>query len=83
MDLKENSAFQIFGFFVLLFNSLQFVISFCMYGLKFKHVPVWGNNYGRMLGIIIFNYSLVVAIPAWLHEKKANVSVPRGKPNSY
>lgn len=82
MDLKENSAFQVFGFFVLLFNSLQFVISFCMYGLKFSHVPVWGENYARMLGIIIFNFSLVVAIPAWLHEKQTNVSVPKGTKNS-
>jgi Transmembrane amino acid transporter protein len=79
MDLKENSAFQIFGFFVLLLISLQFVISFCMYGLKFHHTPVWGVNYGKMLGVIIFNFSLVVAVPAWLHEKKRKVSTSKGK----
>ena len=78
MDLKENSAFQIFGFFVLLLISLQFVISFSMYGLKFHHTPVWGANYGKMLGVIIFNFSLVVAIPAWLHEKKRKVSTAKG-----
>lgn len=79
MDLKENSAFQIFGFFVLLLISLQFVISFSMYGLKFHHTPVWGINYGKMLGVIIFNFSLVVAIPAWLHEKERKVSTSKGK----
>lgn len=82
MDLKENTSFQIFGFFVLLLISLQFVVSFAMYGLKFHHTPMWGINYAKMLGVIIFNFSLVVAIPAWLHEKKADVSVPKGKPKA-
>jgi hypothetical protein len=64
---------------VLLLISLQFVVSFAMYGFKFHHTPMWGVNYAKMLGVIIFNFSLVVAIPAWLHEKKTDVSVPKGK----
>jgi hypothetical protein len=79
MDLKENTSFQIFGFFVLLIISSQFVISFIVYGLKFHHTPIWGINHAKMLGVIIFNFSLVLAIPSWLHEKKVKVSVPKGK----
>jgi hypothetical protein len=79
MDLKENTSFQIFGFFVLIIISSQFVLSFVIYGFKFHHTPMWGINHAKMLGVIIFNYSLVLAIPAWLHEKKVNVSIPRGK----
>jgi hypothetical protein len=79
MELKENTNFQIFGFIVLLATSVQFVASFCTYGLKWRHVPLWGHDYDRMLGVILFNFSLVVAVPAWLHEKKTGVDVPTGK----
>jgi len=78
MDLKENAAWQIFGFMVLLVTSLEFIVSFSLYGLEWRHVPMWGGQWDRMLGVILFNFSLVVAIPAWLHEKKESVSVPKG-----
>lgn len=78
MDLKDNTAWQVFGFFVLLVTSMEFIVSFSLYGLVWNHVPVWGGQWDSMLGVILFNFSLVVAIPAWLSEKKASVSVPKG-----
>lgn len=78
LDLKENAGWQIFGFLVLLVTSLEFLISFALFGFKWSHVPLWGGSWDRMLGVILFNFSLVVAIPAWLHEKKESVSVATG-----
>jgi hypothetical protein len=78
MDLKENTGWQIFGFFVLMVTSMEFIVSFSLYGLAWKHVPMWGGQWDRMLGVILFNFSLVLAIPAWLSEKKTSVSVPTG-----
>jgi amino acid permease len=43
--------------------------------LTLKHVSVWGHQWSDMMGVILFNFSLVLAIPAWLNEKKESVSV--------
>lgn len=77
LDLKENTAWQIFGFVVLLTICLQFAICFFLDGLSFDNVSLWGETWSSMLGVIIFNFGLVMAIPSWLAEKKENVSVTR------
>jgi hypothetical protein len=75
MDLKENTNWQILGFFILLSVSSYFCIHFAQFGLSLKHVSLWGHSWGGMLGVILFNFTLVLAIPAWLHEKKSHVKV--------
>lgn len=77
MDLKENTAWQILGFTVLLTISTQFVICFLIDGLNFGNVSLWGETWSSMLGVILFNFGLVMAIPSWLAEKKETVSVSR------
>lgn len=75
MDLKESTIWQIFGFMVLLGMSAFFCLSFLGDELSFEHVTLWGHKWGEMLGVILFNFGLVLAIPAWLHDKKPSVSV--------
>ena len=75
MDLKENTNWQILGFGILLSVSGYFCYSFSAYGFNFHNVSWWGHQWGGMLGVILFNFSLVLAIPAWLHEKKETVGV--------
>jgi len=77
MDLKENTAWQIFGLIVLLSISLQFAICFTLDGLSTDNVTIWGESWSSMLGVILFNFGLVMAVPSWLAEKKDNVSVSR------
>lgn len=60
---------------VLLTISVQFVVCFLQYGLTFHNVSLWGETWDSMLGVILFNFGLVMAIPAWLAEKKETVSV--------
>ena len=40
-------------------------------------LTMWGHQYKSMIGVILFNFALVLAVPAWLHEKKPHVSVHR------
>jgi len=76
MDLKENTAWQIFGFSLLVSISMYFCAVFSTYDhLSFHHVTWWGSQWSDMLGVILFNFGLVLAIPAWLHEKRPQVSV--------
>jgi hypothetical protein len=75
MDLKENTSWQIFGFAVLTATSIYFCATFSTYELSLKHVSLWGSSWKGMLGVILFNFALVLAIPAWLHEKKETVNV--------
>jgi hypothetical protein len=75
MDLKENTGWQILGFVILITSSIYFCFEFTTFNLSLTHATLWGHEYGDMLGVILFNFSLVLAVPAWLHEKKENVSV--------
>ena len=73
--LQENTAWQIFGFCVLMTVSAQFILCFISDGLDAQNVSLWGDTWASMLGVIMFNFGLVMAIPSWLAEKKENVSV--------
>jgi hypothetical protein len=78
MDLKENTAWQIFGFALLCSLSLYFCIAFAGYhSLTLDNVTLWGFQWSDMLGVILFNFALVMAVPSWLHEKKDTVSVKK------
>mmetsp|Transcript_4612 Transcript_4612/g.6814 ORF Transcript_4612/g.6814 Transcript_4612/m.6814 type:complete len:518 (+) Transcript_4612:131-1684(+) len=76
LDLKENASWQIFGFLVLLITSVQFIISFCATGIDFERVSLWGTSWNSLFGVVLFNFALVIAIPAWLYEKHPSIDVP-------
>lgn len=77
-DLKENANWQIFGFFVLVTSSIYFCFSFWDLGeLSLHHVSVMGHRWSGMLGVIMFNFALCLAIPAWLTEKERSVSTTK------
>lgn len=118
MDLKENTAWQIGGCFLLLTLCGYFCFAFLTMNaamvanaqqptitsfnqsilkeeehynatvdeLHFhrslsgsmshkSNLGWWGNEYRDLLGVILFNFALVLALPAWLHTKKSNVKV--------
>jgi hypothetical protein len=79
MDLKENTNFQIFGMFVLLVNSGLFAIFFLSSGLSLDNVSFWGTSgdWDTMIGVILFNFTLALAIPAWMNDKSEHVGVPK------
>jgi len=77
MDLKENAAWQVLGFVVLLVCSVIFVIIFMLEGLNTDYISLWGTSWGTLFGVILFNYALVIAVPAWLYEKEPTVDVPK------
>lgn len=76
MDLNENVAWQILGFIVLLVTSVQFIVTFSMTDLDTSNLSWWGDSYDSLLGVVLFNYALVITVPAWLYEKNPNVDIP-------
>ncbi len=38
-------------------------------------MPAFGNSYGNVISVIIFNFGYVMTIPSWLNEKKPEVSI--------
>lgn len=44
-----------------------------------NNISMWGDNYEDLFGVCLFNFAVVVAIPAWLYEKKPSVSVTTGE----
>jgi len=76
MDLKENSFGQIIGFLILLVTSLQFVIQFALSDTFSVHnASWWGYDWDDLVGVVMFNFALVIAIPAWLYEREPHVNI--------
>ena len=65
MDLKENAFMQVIGFIVLLATSLGFVVLFVSRGIDMNNISLWGTEWGSLFGVVLFNFALVVAVPAW------------------
>jgi lipid-A-disaccharide synthase-like uncharacterized protein len=76
MDLKENAAWQVVGFAVLIITSIQFCVEFLYSGVDLGNISLWGGSWYDLLGVVLFNFSLVIAIPAWLSEKDPSINVP-------
>jgi len=74
-DLKENTFFQMVGFVVLIVLSLQFISSFLLHGVSLSNVTLWGHDWSDLFGVTLFNFAVVIAVPAWLYEKKETVNV--------
>ena len=36
----------------------------------------WGHNWENLFGVVLFNFALVIAVPAWLYEREPHVDVP-------
>lgn len=77
MDLKENTIFQIFGFFACLVICCEFMFVFLSKGINLDNVSLWGESWSELIGIILFNFTFANAIPGWLSEKSPNVSVSK------
>lgn len=75
MDLKENAFMQVIGFIVLLTTSVGFVVLFLSQGIDMSNLSLWGTEWGSLFGVILFNFALVIAVPAWLYEKESYVDV--------
>lgn len=78
-NLKENTLFQIVGLVVLIIISGQFVFSFFQHGIDFSNVTLWGTDWADMFGVVLFNFAVVIAVPAWLYERRPDVCVVSGE----
>lgn len=61
---------------MLLVSSVIFVVLFIVGGLHAEYISMWGSSWDTLFGVTLFNYALVIVVPAWLYEKNPNVDVP-------
>ena len=82
MDLQENAAWQVVEFIVLLVTAVVFAIFFIgtintttttTAVWSMEHVSWWGESWDGLLGVILFNFALVISISSWLYEKEPGV----------
>ena len=64
-DLKENAVMQVIGFVVLLATSIGFIVLFISQGINTDNISMWGTEWESLFGVVLFNFALVIAIPAW------------------
>jgi len=74
MDLKENTASQVFSFVITVGVCIQFIFFFLGQGLDVGNLTLWGTDWSELFGIVLFNFTLVTAVPAWLSEKAPHIS---------
>ena len=46
--------------------------------MSLKNVSLWGTDWSDMFGVILFNFAVVIAVPAWLYERRPDVCVSSG-----
>ncbi len=62
---------------MLLVISAQFAVTFALSeSFDFENITLWGETWGSLFGVVLFNFCLVIAVPAWLYEKEPHVPVP-------
>jgi hypothetical protein len=66
---------QVGCFVTLLVTSMGFIFLFLAQGINLDNVSLWGDEWGSLFGVVLFNFALVIAIPAWLYEKESSVIV--------
>lgn len=47
-----------------------------MEGINFENVSLWGERWDSLFGVVLFNFALVIVVPAWLYEKDPGIDVP-------
>ena len=71
---QENAVWQILEFLVLIVTSTIFSFLFISNGIEFEgRLSWWGDSWDSLLGVVLFNFALVISIPAWLFEKEPSV----------
>ena len=75
-DLSETIWAQILTFLLMFLLIMQFMREFASTGYPYMDsVPMVGNNFKTLAGVVLFNYAYPVTIPSWLIEKKCDVPV--------
>ena len=73
-NLEETVSFQVFAFLFMCFVVLIFLCEFFTSGLNYS-MPMFGPDPSCLIGVVLFNYTFSITIPAWLNEKQSHVSV--------
>ena len=73
LNLQENAVWQIIEFMVLIITTVTFSFLFISNGIEWEgRLSWWGESWDSLIGVILFNFALVISIPAWLYEKGKN-----------
>jgi hypothetical protein len=63
---------------VLIATSIIFSYLFVAHGIQWEgRLSWWGESWDGLVGVVLFNFALVISIPAWLYEKEPQVDVRR------
>ena len=75
-DLKETMLVQKISFVFFFILLVQFLREFDELSFKYMDkVPMWGGDFSKLAGVVLFNYAYPITIPSWLNEKKHSVPV--------
>jgi hypothetical protein len=65
---------QILAFAFMCLLLTQFTLEFTHKGFP-RTIPLVGDQWSQLAGVVLFNYAYIVTVPSWLSEKKNHVSV--------
>jgi amino acid permease len=77
LNLDDNMNIQMGATFAMVTILGIWLVFFSTLGLDAANMPAFGTDYSKVLGIVVFNYCFVTAVPSWINEKSPSVSIPR------
>ena len=77
LNLDDNMNIQVGATLSMVAILSIWFVFFSTLGLDAVNMPAFGTDYSRILGIVVFNYCFVTAVPSWINEKSPSVSIPR------
>ena len=77
LNLDDNMNIQVGATLAMVAILGIWFVFFSTLGLDAVNMPAFGADYSKILGIVVFNYCFVTAVPSWINEKAPSVSIPR------
>ncbi|KAJ1401498.1 hypothetical protein B484DRAFT_424555 [Ochromonadaceae sp. CCMP2298] len=73
-NLQETIGVQMVAFGSMCVLLIVFCCELVSKGFP-QEVPLYGESMSQLAGVVLFNYAFIITVPAWLSEKKVDVSV--------
>ncbi|CAG8540632.1 2340_t:CDS:2 [Gigaspora margarita] len=75
MRLSNNAKIQIVSFTIIIFVIFAWAAALILHGVDPSRIPIIGENQSQSVGIVLFNYAFITAVPSLANELEEDGSI--------
>lgn len=75
MRLSNNAKIQIVSFTIIIFVIFAWAAALILHGVDPSRIPIIGENQSQSVGIVLFNYAFITAVPSLSNELEEDGSI--------